>query len=205
MEKLYTDASFSDQSRIGGMAVVAPEWSAIHGGGQWRSWWNIRVEPEPKRGVAVFCASFPCVDSMEAERRALVLAFLLSCDIIAVQESAGYPDVRVEIVTDSLANIERIRDWNTGGDPVLRNFCVLLSEGRIILSKVRGHAGNWGNELAGKWSKHIRRNVEQNIQRAPYLELRHILGEAPGIILPPRTEAPVNNKWSCPTSCCFPG
>ena len=164
MERLYTDASFSSRSKIGGMAVVAPEWSAAYGGGQWRSIWDIRVAREVNYGAAVFCAACNCRDSMDAEKRALGLAFLLAYDMITLHEAAGFSGVKVEIITDSLVNINFITFGNAGRDPIMRNLCELWQDHRIILSKVKAHAGNWGNELADKWSKHSRRTSEQFMQ-----------------------------------------
>ncbi len=161
MERLYTDASFSVRSKIGGMAVVAPEWSAVYGGGRWRSKWNIRVARESKYGAAVFCASCSCRDSVDAEKRALGLAFLLAHDMITLHEDAGFMGVKVEIITDSLANLNLITLGNAGRDPIMRNLCELWNSHRIVMSKVRGHAGNWGNELADKWAKQIRRDSEK--------------------------------------------
>ena len=164
MERLYTDASFSSRSKIGGMAVVASEWSAAYGGGQWRSRWDIRVAREERYNAAVFCAACNCRDSMDAEKRALGLAFLLAYDMITLHEYAGFRDVKVEIITDSLVNLNLITFGNAGRDPIMRNLCELWQSHRIILSKVKAHAGNWGNELADKWSKQIRRTSEQFMQ-----------------------------------------
>ena len=168
MERLYTDASFSSKSGLGGMAVVAPEWSAVYGGGRWRSRWDISVAREIEYGAAIFCASCKCRNSMDAEKRALGLAFLLAYDIIELHEKAGYRGVKVEIITDSLANLDLITMGNTQGDPILDNLCGLWDMRRIVLTKVKGHAGNWGNELADKWSKRIRRDAEQYIRRVKF-------------------------------------
>ena len=163
MERLFTDASFSHTSGIGGMAVVAPEWSAIYGDGPWRSRWDIRLAREPEYGAVVFCASCQCRGSVDAEKRALGLAFLLAYDMIAIHEDAGYRGVQVEVITDSLSNLDLITWGDTRGDPILQNLCGMWDSRRIVLTKVRGHAGNWGNELADKWSKHIRRDRERTI------------------------------------------
>ncbi len=168
MERLYTDASFSQSSMIGGIAVVAPEWSAIYGEGAWRSRWNICLVREREYGAMVFCASCKCRDSIDAEKRALGMAFLLAFDMMAAYEDAGYMGVNIEVITDSLSNINKITLGDTKGDPILENLCWLWKSRRIILTKVRGHAGNWGNELADTWSKQVRRDREWIIRQQTF-------------------------------------
>lgn len=166
METIYSDGSFSSKSGIGGMAVIAPEWTAIYGGGMWCSMWDIFIGREPEYGIVAFCASCTCKDSNDAEKFALNIAFRLAYDMISLADEGQNVEMKVEIVTDSTFNIDWVTRWNTIGDPILNSIYGLWSERRIILSKVKGHNGDFGNELADKWAGKARLLGESHAPRA---------------------------------------
>lgn len=159
MEKLYTDASYCEGKS--GMAVVAPDWCA-NLGAQWRrNWDSLRIAFVPEHRAAVFYSSCHCLDISDAEKRAIGMAFLLAHDMMGV-----VPGLRVEILSDSLAILDKIMSGNTADmmdDPVLRSLCQLWSERRVILTKVRAHNGHWGNELADAWAKRARRELADRV------------------------------------------
>ncbi len=166
MEMLYSDGSFSSKSGIGGMAVIAPEWTAIYGGGTWCSMHDIFIGREPEYGAVAFFASCTCKGANDAEKNALNIAFRLAYDMISLADEEQNVDMKVEIVTDSTFNIDWVTRWNTIGDPILNSIYGLWSERRIILSRVNGHNGNFGNELADKWAGKARRFGESHTPRA---------------------------------------
>ena len=156
MARLYTDASYCDG--MGGMAVVAPAWSAGCWG-WWRSRWDVRAVHVPDRGAVVFCAACRCADPNDAEKRAMGMAFLLALDMMTAA-----PGLRVEIASDSLVVIDGIVSGSAWPDPIIEGLARLRVEGGIVLSKVKGHNGNWGNELADQWSKRARRKLRDRYQ-----------------------------------------
>ena len=156
IEMLYSDGSFSDKSGIGGMAVIAPEWTAIYSGDKWYSTWDIFIGREPEYGAVAFCASCSCKDANYAEKFALNIAFRLAYDMISIADEEQDGEMNVEIVTDSTFNIDCVTRWNTIGDPILNSIYGLWIERRIILNSVKAHDGNFGNELADKWAGKVR-------------------------------------------------
>jgi ribonuclease HI len=97
------------------------------------------------------------------------MGFLLADDIL---KTSG--DEKVEIIVDSL----NVLDWvmnpcNSGGDPMLTAMRNLWQSRRVILSKVRGHIGNTGNDLADKWAKRARQETEPKTDaKSPILDPR---------------------------------
>jgi ribonuclease HI len=86
------------------------------------------------------------------------MAFLLACDIMKMTG-----DEKVEVVSDSLVVLGWITRLRGGGEilpSLLEPLRSLWGKKRIILSKVAGHSGNIGNELADRWSKHARRETD---------------------------------------------
>ncbi|GHV37267.1 hypothetical protein FACS1894187_13560 [Synergistales bacterium] len=165
MERIFTDASYLGGQ--GGMSVIGPLWS-LGISSPWRSKWKIRMIQDtlvPDGDVAVFYAACRCADSNEAEQRALGMAFLLGYDILGTGE-----DEKVEIITDSLI----VLDWVTNPhsaieDPMLTAMRNLWRSRRVILSKVKGHAGNAGNDLADKWAKRARAEAEPRLlEKLPF-------------------------------------
>ena len=172
MERLYSDASYYNGR--GGMAVVAPSWARKYAGGLC-SRWNIRVVTDPAwKNHVIFLASCRCSDSGDAEKRALGIAFLIACDILRKRRAS-----KVEIISDSLSILDSIISGCGDGDPVLDSMRRLWEDRRIILSKVKAHWGNPGNELADKWAKRVRRqngvsameNSGQNKEDNPIMKM----------------------------------
>ena len=153
MERLYCDASF--WRGYGGMAVVGPSWAAS-GGGPWRRLWDVRIVSELQwDGYTVFWSACRCKSSNDAEKRAMGLAFLLAYDIVRAR--AG---TKVEVLSDSLIVLNWITSDRVREDPILEPMRSLWQQRRVILSKVKGHTGNRGNELADEWAKYARVQLE---------------------------------------------
>lgn len=149
MERLYCDASF--YRRIGGMAVVGPDWSAGIGGA-WRQRWNIQVAFDTGwDGHAAFYASCRCASCNDAEKRALAMAFLLAYDILR----SGRAE-KVEILSDSLIVLNWVMNNTWVSDPILEPMRNLWEKRAVILGKVKGHTGNRGNEVADSWARKAR-------------------------------------------------
>ena len=139
MEYIYTDASFSDRTGVGGAAVVAPKCCRK---GKWFS--NLDIKIYPNKENVIFCAACKCSDSTDAEKRALGIAFLAADDMLRKRK-----DIKVEIITDSLAVISGIIT-DEQDDPLISALSNLRRKENIIVSKVKAHSGHSGNELADK-------------------------------------------------------
>ena len=150
MEYIYTDASFSDRTGVGGAAVVAPKCCRK---GKWFS--NLDIKVYPNKENVIFCAACKCSDSTDAEKRALGIAFLAADDMLRKRK-----DIKVEIITDSLAVISGIIT-DEQDDPLISALSNLRRKENIIVSKVKAHSGHSGNELADKWAKKARRKYEE--------------------------------------------
>ena len=163
MEYIYVDASFSPKSKIGGVAVVVPEWCDKKFG-KWFSRWHIKIFCDESH--VILYSACKCSDSTDAEKRALGLAFLVANDIITSGKSK-----QIEIISDSLANLNEII-INEINDPIISALSNLKRKHNIIISKVKAHNGNPGNELADRWAKIARKNFtkikEKSTMRMPF-------------------------------------
>lgn len=153
MEYIYTDASFSHKTRIGGAAVVVPEWLANHKG-RWFSRLNVKIFHDKDK--IIFCAACKCSDSHDAEKRALGIAFLAAHDMLRAKSG-----VKIEIITDSLSALNDIIT-DTRKDLITSAISNLRKKENIIVSKTKAHNGHAGNELADKWAKRTRRKYEKD-------------------------------------------
>ena len=104
----------------------------------------------------IFCSACKCHDIDDAEKRALALAFLAANDILALN-----PQLTIEILSDSLPVLSNITLNNNSSDLIIHILSSLRKKQGIILSKVKAHNGNSGNETADKWAKFIRRKSEE--------------------------------------------
>ena len=160
MEYIFTDASFSYKNKVGGFAIVAPKWSEKYKG-RWFSSNKIKIFHE--KNFAVFCSACKCSDSSDAEKRALGIAFLLADEILKSKKYA-----KIEIITDSLKIINDIVS-EEANDPITNALANIRKKKNIIVSKVKAHNGNLGNELADKWAKKARKKFEEeNNMRMPF-------------------------------------
>lgn len=149
MKCFFSDASY--WRGFCGVAVAAPPGTWEHGR-KWRSTWKVTSVRVPEGDFDVFFAAFPCGDSNEAELRALGLAFALAAEYLL---ESGSEDP-VEVVSDSMMALEEVLGEKTpkfGPTEEMRTF---YRKGQILLSKVKGHRGNRGNELADMWSRKAR-------------------------------------------------
>ncbi len=153
MEYIYTDASFSHQTRIGAVAVVVPKWCENHKG-KWFS--RLKVKIFHDKDKIIFCAACKCSDSHDAEKRALGIAFLAAHDMLKAQNG-----IKIEIITDSLSAINDIIT-DTKEDLITSAISNLRKKENIIVSKTKAHNGHAGNELADKWAKRTRRKFEED-------------------------------------------
>lgn len=149
MEYIYTDASFSIQNYIGGVAVIAPEWCRKNIG-EWFSRWNIKIFHY--KDYIIFSSACKCNSSSDAEKRALGIAFLVANDMLEIK-----PDLKIEIISDSLAVLNDII-INENNDPIIQALANIRRKKNIIISKVKAHNGHKENALADKWAKKARRN-----------------------------------------------
>lgn len=166
LERLYSDASFSERTGMGGIAVVAPEvcaslWTgrsfsplqgAYHGAGAVRGIRVIKDHTADDR--VIFCAAFPCSGAQSAEKHAMTVAFLVACSMLRSRCCE-----KVEIVSDCLNVINQVTGGDTGGDPLLLSMHRLWLRRQVIINKVKAHNGNRSNELADLWAKHARRGL----------------------------------------------
>ena len=152
MEYIFTDASFSHQTKIGGAAVIVPEWCENHKG-RWFS--RLKIRTFHDKGKVILCAACKCSDSHDAEKRALGIAFLAAHDMLKAKSR-----IKIEIITDSLSAINDIIT-NTAEDPITSAISNLRKKENIIVSKTKAHNGHKGNELADKWAKRTRRIFEE--------------------------------------------
>ena len=160
MEYIFTDASFSHQTKIGGAAVVVPKWLANHKG-KWLSRLKVRIFHDKDK--VIFCAACKCSDSHDAEKRALGIAFLAAHDMLKAKSG-----IKIEIITDSLSAINDIIT-NEKEDLITSAISNLRRKENIIVSKTKAHNGHEGNELADKWAKRTRRKFEEdNNMRMPF-------------------------------------
>ena len=153
MEYIFTDASFSHQTKIGGAAVVVPKWLANHKG-KWLSRLKVRIFHDKDK--VIFCAACKCSDSHDAEKRALGIAFLAAHDMLKAKSG-----IKIEIITDSLSAINDIIT-NSSEDLITSAISNLRRKENIIVSKTKAHNGHEGNELADKWAKRTRRKFEED-------------------------------------------
>jgi len=117
-----------------------------------------------KEGYVVFFSAFPCAGSNEAEIKALGLAIAMAEDILLSESRNGRP---VEISSDSLV---ALGDVLASEEPLFKESEVLrnrVATRKIILSKVKAHAGHQGNEIADEWSKKARRGIESRMEKQP--------------------------------------
>ena len=117
-----------------------------------------------KEGYVVFFSAFPCAGSNEAEIKALGLAIAMAEDILLSESRNGRP---VEISSDSLV---ALGDVLASEEPLFKESEVLrnrVATRKIILSKVKAHAGHQGNEIADEWSKKARRGLESSTEKEP--------------------------------------
>ena len=162
MEYIYTDASYSNKSGIGGFAVAAPKWCSEHKG-RWFSRWHIETFRE--KSHVIYCSACRCSDSSDAEKRALGLAFLVACDMLSAREN-----IKIEIISDSLEVLSSIIKDDNQDDQIISALSRLRKNNSIIISKVKAHNGHAGNELADKWAKRARHKFkeENNTMRMPF-------------------------------------
>ena len=153
MEYIYTDASFSHWTKIGGAAVVVPKWLANHKG-KWFS--RLKVKIFHDKDNVILCAACKCSDSHDAEKRALGIAFLAAHDMLRAKSG-----IKIEIITDSLSAIHDIIN-DTKEDLITSAISNLRKKENIIVSKTKAHNGHAGNELADKWAKRTRRKYEED-------------------------------------------
>lgn len=160
MEYIYTDASFSHRTKIGGAAVVVPEWCGNHKG-RWFS--RLKVKIFHDKDKIIFCAACRCSDSHDAEKRALGIAFLAAHDMLNAKNG-----IKIEIITDSLSAINDIIT-DTKEDLITSAISNLRKKENIIVSKTKAHNGHAGNELADKWAKRTRiKFEEEHNMRMPF-------------------------------------
>lgn len=149
MEYIYTDASFSIQNYIGGVAVIAPKWCKRNIG-EWFSRWNIKTVYD--KDYIIFSSACKCNNSSDAEKRALGIAFLVANDMLKIK-----PNLKIEIISDSLAVLNDII-IKESNDPIIQALSNIRRKKNIIISKVKAHNGHKENNLADKWAKKARRN-----------------------------------------------
>lgn len=165
MVQLSCDGSFKDG--IGGMAVIAPKGLPAAEG--------VTVRIIAGEELEAHVASARCASAMEAETMALAMAAEIAATLLVEN-----PSERVEIATDSLANLKALLQ-DEGKPRGMERLKSLMrdSRQRISLSKVKAHRGNKGNELADRWSRLARKEAERRSRyEAPSAEGRE-KGRAP--------------------------
>lgn len=162
MEQLYCDASF--YNGVGGMAVVVPKESRCWEGLQdWCKKWNVHEYQPEEEAFSVFYSGCRCVDVNEAETRALGMAFILASRLIHLRG-----DHRVVINSDSSLAIHEMISQNQRY-PFSATMQNLWRDSRIIVSKVKAHNGNQGNELVDKWARIARLEAAKRL-RVPQMK-----------------------------------
>ncbi len=162
MEQLYCDASF--YNGVGGMAVVVPKenrcWEGLR---DWCKKWRVSEFKHEKDAVSVFYSGCLCLDANEAEMRALGMAFILASRLINLRG-----DRRVVINSDSLLAIHEAvsKDQRYSFSSAIQD---LWRDSRIIISKVKAHSGNRGNELADEWARAARLDAAKRL-RVPQIK-----------------------------------
>ena len=110
-----------------------------------------------KEDCIVYFSAFPCAGSNEAEIRALGLAVAMAEEILSSEKRAGR---LVEISSDSLVALGDILSPEA---PLFKESEILrdrIATARIVLSKVKAHAGHLGNTIVDEWSRKARRDLE---------------------------------------------
>ena len=154
---LYCDASW--RNRLGGMAVIAPEWCACLRGSLLQS--GARIERNiGLNGYIAFWGACACANSTEAERRAIAMAYLLADDILHARRNA-----KISIVSDCISAIDQIMCDTHLSIHILEPLRSLwrLNRSSVFFEKVKGHKGNPGNEAADKWAGRARYILEQQV------------------------------------------
>lgn len=112
-----------------------------------------------KEDMLAFFFAFPCGGINSGEIKALFLAVRLAEEILS-EENRKKP---VEISSDSLIALADILGTGSALFRETNRIRQKIKTKKIILSKVKAHAGHTGNTLADEWSKKARRKYESKL------------------------------------------